>query len=310
MPTRRRPPSRAFFAWAAAASRPFVCGSERRTIVQPRRSRGQVIAAGFAGGGGAVVAGVVVEGAVGLGRGGRLRCGQRRRAAGGGEAAARRRRDCALLFAVGGDRDRCAGAEDGDHEPEQRGHEPGAGPVVSLGDARRGARDRAVRLLRQAAAALEAVLLTGLRIRTTPGAAGRSGAAHRASPAASTTGRPHVAQKRDPHSSGAPHSQRAVFGTPGARCAAPRRTSSSWMRASSPISSAQRSSSRSSRKRSRRYISSESPPRSRSFCSRSRSSARRSRRSSPAGGAGRRRGRAGSRRSSRCSRGRRTTRRV
>ena len=74
---------------------------------------------------------------------------------------------------------------------------------------------------------------------------------------------------------GAPQQRRAALAAGGlrdarARCAVPRSTSSSWIRASSPISSAQRSSSRSSRKRSRRYISSESPPRSRSFCSRSR----------------------------------------
>ena len=64
MPTRRRPPSRPFFACAAAASRPFDWGSESRTIVQPRRPDGHVIAAGLDGARTVVVGAVVVAGAV------------------------------------------------------------------------------------------------------------------------------------------------------------------------------------------------------------------------------------------------------
>ena len=47
------------------------------------------------------------------------------------------------------------------------------------------------------------------------GQRGLSRVAHRAFAGASATGRPQVAQKREPQSSGAPQSQRAVFGTPG-----------------------------------------------------------------------------------------------
>ena len=206
MPTRRRPPSRAFFACAAAASRPFACGSERRTIVQPRSPAGHVIAAGFAGGGGGVV---VLSRRRGRGRcRRRLRRGQRRRAAGDGQAAARRGRDRRFLLAVSGDRDRGAGAEHGDHETEQRRHEPRAGPVVPLGDRRGRAGDGTRRLVDEAVAALEAVLLTRLHRRVAARAAGLSRVAHRAFAGALATGRPHVAQKREPHSSGAPHSQR------------------------------------------------------------------------------------------------------
>ena len=97
----------------------------------------------------------------------------------------------------------------------------------------------------------------------------------------SPAGRPQCGQKCDPQGRGAPHSHRPAGIR---RRAAASISSSSCSLASRPSSSLQRSASRSSRNRSRRYISSISPPRSRSFSSRARSTSRRSRRITPGGG--------------------------
>ena len=147
---------------------------------------------------------------------------------------------------------------------------------------------------REAQAALQAVLLSGL---------GRRRAAGTRYASASVTGLcPVIGRPRPAERPAARSSRRSASPTAAARRTrtarhgpsrrperrSPSSASSSWMRASSPIRSAQRSRRRSSRKRSRRYISSASPPRSRSLSSRSRRSARRSRRRVPGGGACRR----------------------
>ena len=67
-------------------------------------------------------------------------------------------------------------------------------------------------------AALQAVLLVGAHGRVATRATGWGGFAHRAPPAAwAATGRPQLAQKREPHRSGAPQSQRAEREPPGVR---------------------------------------------------------------------------------------------
>jgi hypothetical protein len=98
---------------------------------------------------------------------------------------------------------------------------------------------------------------------------------------ASLAGRPQFWQKCTPGTSGAPQAQR-IGGT--RRRVYSSNQSSSTKRLSISINSAQRSPRRSSRKRSCRYISSRSPPRSRSFSPRLATRTRRSRRSAPGGG--------------------------
>ena len=291
MPTRRSPPSRASSARSRPRpARPFACGSERSTIVQPRWPRGQVTTAARGGGRRRGRRGRRRRG----GGRGRRRSGARVRSASAWlsvtvrlppvavEASGRRARaspEIAIAAAV----PRIATtrpSSDGQTQPRR--------PAASLARAaaRRGRRER---LLARRGAAPHSRQYS---CRGSAACAQRGHSVALASRACSlvaavaaraAAGRDRPAAVRAEVR--APEQRRAALAAGALRACggrtAPSNASSSWIRASSPISSAQRSSSRSSRKRSRRYISSASPPRSRSRSSRTRRSARRSRRSSP-----------------------------
>ena len=193
-----------------------------------------------------------------------------------------------------GDRDGCARGRDG--ECRERRPTPSRPDTSRCGAThRRCASREPAGHDRQRVAALEAVLL----IDRARGAAARAGSVSRRDREPAVTGRevvtasaparspsarrpcrpserPQFGQKLDRRRIGVPHSQRAT------RCEPCRSSSISPRRASMPTTIAARSCSRSSRNPPRRYISTSSPPRSRSVSSRALSSVRRSRRSTPA----------------------------
>ena len=154
-------------------------------------------------------------------RGGRrLGSGQRRAGAGDGQAAAGRGRDRLALLAVARDRDRArrcrATAID---EPEQRRPEPGAGPrwrSAMPADARSTAPAGVPASRRPHSRQYSWPGSTAAQQRGQRSCAGVAHFARSAEPRAGATGRPQFAQKREPQSSGAPHSQRAVRGVAGA----------------------------------------------------------------------------------------------